>query len=122
MGGSREVSTRETLGSRIHEKDFISLEPAKKKNTTATVEEIPKMAMLRFSVFLDVSGFQRLFHGMMVLGDGHCLPSQGGKIPQAVSVKQLVGSNIMKVPCNSNMSLCLNLSSRLKQLKKHEST
>ena len=74
-----------------------------KKNTTATVEEIPKMAMLRFSVFQDVSGFQPLVsRGDFSLGDGFLPPKSRWKDSRDESVKQLVGlvgSNIMKVPC-----------------------
>ena len=62
--------------------NFISLEPAQKKNTTATVERDKK----RWQCNLQrVSGCFRVpavvSRGDFPLGDGNCLPSQGGKIP-----------------------------------------
>lgn len=122
-GGSGEVSTRDTLGSRIHPKTSYHWNLPKKKTQPLRLKEIKKDGNAIFSVFQDVSGFQPLFHGVIFRWEmATASQVKVERFQTRFYKKQLVGSNIMKVPCNSNMSLCLNLSSRLKQSLKNEST
>ena len=65
MGGSGEVSTRDTLGSRIHPKTSYHWNLPKKKTQPLRLKEIKKDGNAIFSVFQDVSGFQPLFHGVI---------------------------------------------------------
>lgn len=63
MGGSREVSTRETLGSRIHEKDFISLEPAKKKTQQLRLKRFQRWQCFASACFWMFQGSSGCFTG-----------------------------------------------------------